>query len=235
MTIYALGDHIGFPDPLLANEDGLLAVGGDLKPARLVNAYAHGIFPWYSKGEPVLWWSPDPRWVLLPADLNISSTMRSILRKGKFTITFDKAFETVITHCAKAVRKGQKGTWITREMKSAYMQLHELHIAHSVEVWEAGALVGGLYGVSLGRIFYGESMFTEVSNASKAGFITLVKGLERLGFPLIDCQSHTPHLESLGAHPMRRADFLKVLEQELQYETLQMPWSEIPELQLPPC
>jgi leucyl/phenylalanyl-tRNA--protein transferase len=235
MPLYALNNTPAFPPPQWANEDGLLAVGGDLKPDRLISAYAQGIFPWYSEGEPILWWSPDPRWVLLPSQLIVSSGMRRILRQRKFQITFDKAFSRVIAACAETPRQGQDGTWISKDMQDAYCEMHALHLAHSVEVWQGPDLVGGLYGISLGNLFFGESMFSRVGNASKAGFITLVKGLERMGFGLIDCQTHTPHLESLGAQAMERSAFLAMLKTGLAKETLQKSWSDIPELLLPPC
>jgi leucyl/phenylalanyl-tRNA--protein transferase len=234
MPVYSLGESVGFPRPEFADEDGLLAIGGDLRAERLLNAYASGIFPWYSEGEPLLWWSPDPRWVLPPAEVHVSSSMKSVLRSGKFKVTFDRAFRQVMEACGSTPRQGQSGTWITRDMVEAYCEMHQYHLAHSVEVWHEGKLVGGLYGISLGRMFFGESMFSRMSNASKMGFIWLAKGLERLQFHLIDCQTHTPHLESLGARAMPRAHFLRRLEQSLEHETLQLPWSQLDELKASP-
>ena len=206
-----------FPDPATAetDPDGLLAVGGDLSPERLLNAYRQGVFPWYSEGQPLLWWSPDPRMVLFPPRLHLSRSLRKLLRQGRFHITFDQAFSSVVEACA-APRDGDGGTWITGEMKQAYIDLHRLGHAHSVEAWQEGELVGGLYGIQLGAIFFGESMFSRVSNASKVAFVHLVRTLERLGCPLIDCQVYTTHLESLGACPIPRARFLELLAEQVQ-------------------
>ncbi len=234
MPIYALGDNPAFPRPEFADADGLLAMGGDLGIERLVNAYASGIFPWYGEDEPILWWSPDPRWVVPPAEVHISSSMAAVIRSGKFRVTFDTAFSQVMEACASTTRKGQSGTWINQEMLAAYQALHRHYLAHSVEVWHQEKLVGGLYGVVLGRMFFGESMFSHMSNASKTGFIWLARGLERLQFHLIDCQTHTPHLESLGARAIPRAHFLRRLQQSLEYDTLQMPWTHLHELQPSP-
>lgn len=197
-----------FPPAELAlrEPNGLLAVGGDLSPQRLLRAYRQGIFPWYNAGQPILWWSPDPRLVLFPADLKISRSLRKALRRGAFRITLDTAFQAVIVACAEPRTDGQ-GTWITREIAAAYARLHELGHAHSVEVWQEGRLVGGLYGVALGKVFFGESMFTRVSDASKVGFVHLVRQLERWGYGLIDCQVYTGHLASLGATLISRAAF----------------------------
>ncbi|HHH13116.1 MAG TPA: leucyl/phenylalanyl-tRNA--protein transferase [Thiolapillus brandeum] len=201
-----------FPDPATAETepDGLLAVGGDLSPARLVNAYRQGIFPWYSAGQPILWWSPDPRMVLFPERLHVSRSLRRTLRRGTFEVTFDRDFGAVIRACA-APREGQGGTWITPEMIDAYETLHRLGLAHSVEAWHRGELAGGLYGVALGRLFFGESMFSAVSDASKVAFVQLVRTLQALGCPMIDCQVHTDHLESLGAELVPRRHFLQLL------------------------
>ena len=175
MPVFQLSEEIAFPSPELAEEDGLLAVGGDLSPERLMLAYALGIFPWFSEGEPILWWSPEPRLVLEPAEIHISKSLRRILRAEKFTVTFDTAFADVIKNCAAIARKKQDGTWITAEMQQAYQELHAYGLAHSVETWYDGELVGGLYGVSLGRIFCGESMFSYQSDASKVALATLCK------------------------------------------------------------
>lgn len=220
MPIYWLDEALAFPHPQYADEDGVLAVGGDLSPERLLLAYQNGIFPWYNEGEPIIWWSPDPRFVLLPDQLKISKSMRKVLRDQQFRVTFNQDFRAVIQHCSTTSRHGQEGgTWITEAMIEAYCMLHDLGFAHSVEVWEAGELVGGLYGLALGRCFSGESMFTKVSNASKAGFITLVQRLERLGFDMVDCQTHSNHLESLGAIYIDRVDFLAYLEKNSQRST----------------
>ncbi|MEM9718629.1 MAG: leucyl/phenylalanyl-tRNA--protein transferase, partial [Bacteroidota bacterium] len=180
-----------FPPVDLANPDGLLAIGGDLSPEKLLIAYQSGIFPWYSEGQPILWWSPDPRFILYPAKLRFSRSMKQTFRKNIFTVTYDKAFGKVISLCKRIPRKGQEGTWITPEMQEAYMQLHRLGLAHSVEVWREDRLVGGLYGLALGKCFFGESMFSLESNASKMGFISLVKRLEERKYQLIDCQVYT--------------------------------------------
>ena len=207
-----------FPDPATAetDPDGLLAVGGDLSPQRLLSAYARGVFPWYSAGQPILWWSPDPRLVLFPERLHVSRSLRKELRRGRFEVTFDRDFPAVIRACA-APRRGETGTWITAEMTAAYEQLHRLGHAHSVEAWLEGSLVGGLYGVALGSLFFGESMFSRVSNASKVAFVQLVRTLESLGCPLVDCQVHTPHLESLGAEMIPRGRFLRIVEENLHH------------------
>ncbi|CAN5336064.1 leucyl/phenylalanyl-tRNA--protein transferase [soil metagenome] len=212
MPIFQLSKQMLFPPVDLAEPDGLLAVGGDLTAERLLLAYQTGIFPWYNKGEPILWWSPDPRMVLYPRELKVTKSMRQVLRSGNFNITMDTDFEAVIKACAKTKRDGQRGTWIIPDMVSAYINLHQLGYAHSVEVWEGDQLVGGLYGIALGMVFCGESMFSKVSNASKAGFITLVSWLQHRGFHFIDCQTHTPHLESLGARQIARAQFLVELQ-----------------------
>lgn len=196
---------------------------------RLIEAYSHGIFPWYSPGEPIIWWSPDPRFVLFPKELKISRSMRQVLKRNLFTVTFDMAFEEVIKKCSSP-RSTQDGTWITDDMQKAYIRLHELGIAHSVEAWQDDSLAGGLYGVSLGNCFFGESMFTSVSNASKTAFITMTKYLEEMKFSVIDCQVHTDHLESLGAHFIPRSDFLKLVKRSLQEETLQGSWQNMPPL-----
>ncbi|MFA6414146.1 MAG: leucyl/phenylalanyl-tRNA--protein transferase [Syntrophales bacterium] len=229
MPIFRLTEEVVFPPPRLASEGGLLAFGGDLAPERLILAYESGIFPWYSEGDPILWWSPDPRFVLFPDRLKISRTMRGLLKKNLFTVTFDKCFHKVVAACQEARRGREEGTWITAAMTAAYIRLHELGLAHSVEAWREGSLAGGLYGVSLGKCFFGESMFTKVPNASKAAFITLVKTLGRYDFQLIDCQVYTDHLHSLGAEMVSREDFLQLLRKALDYETLRGNWHSLME------
>ena len=209
-------DSLAFPDPAYASPEGLLAAGGDLSIQRLVYAYSQGIFPWYSQGDPILWWCPDPRFVLFPADLKVSKSMRPYFNQNKFRVTFDREFPAVMRACAAVPRAGQHGTWITREMLAAYAELHRAGIAHSVEVWEDDELVGGLYGLALGRVFFGESMFARVSNASKFGFISLVRRLRDRDFQLIDCQQETSHLASLGARAIPRTEFLERLEEWAQ-------------------
>jgi leucyl/phenylalanyl-tRNA---protein transferase len=224
MPIFRLTEEIVFPPPHLASEGGLLAVGGDLDPERLILAYKNGIFPWYSEGEPILWWSPDPRFVLFPDRLTISRSMRGLLKKNYLTVTFDTCFREVVAACQETRQGREEGTWITAAMMAAYIRLHELGLAHSVEVWREGVLVGGLYGVSLGKCFFGESMFTKVPNASKAALITLVETLRKYDFQLIDCQVYTDHLHSLGAEMMDREDFLQVLRKALDGDTIRGSW-----------
>ncbi|MCH2022560.1 MAG: leucyl/phenylalanyl-tRNA--protein transferase [Saprospiraceae bacterium] len=207
-----LTKEISFPPPQTASEDGLLAIGGDLSIERILYAYNKGIFPWFNKDEPILWWCPDPRFILLPSEIKVSKSMRQVLKKNEFTVTFDKAFEKVILNCSIAPRKGQTGSWLTDEMIDSYIQLYQLGYAHSVESWKDGKLVGGLYGLSIGKCFFGESMFTKVSNASKTALIHLAKTLEKKDFSLIDCQSQTNHLASMGAKFIPRTDFLAILE-----------------------
>ncbi|MEL6588892.1 MAG: leucyl/phenylalanyl-tRNA--protein transferase [Bacteroidota bacterium] len=227
MPVYALTNDIFFPPPQLANPEGILAVGGDLRPERLLLAYHMGIFPWFSEYEPIVWWSPDPRCILETAQLKVSKSMRQVLRRRHFRVSFDQAFGEVIQACRSIKRKGQLGTWITEEMEAAYLSLHEMGFAHSVEVWQNEQLVGGLYGVSLGRCFFGESMFSRASNASKTGFITLVRALETKGFRWLDCQIYNEHLGSLGAHEISREEFLHRLEQDIRQDTLQGNWGEL--------
>lgn len=210
--MYFLNKELIFPDVDEADYDGLLAVGGDLSPERLMLAYQNGIFPWFNQDEPILWWSPDPRMVLLFDNLIVSKSMKSILRKGVFEITFNQDFEAVITNCQNVKRNGQNGTWLTCEMKAAYIELHRRGLAKSVETWQNGELVGGLYGIDLGNVFCGESMFSKVSNASKAAFIALAKKLQSENYRLIDCQIHNDHLESLGCSEISRALFMAALK-----------------------
>jgi leucyl/phenylalanyl-tRNA--protein transferase len=197
----------------LKDPDGLLAVGGDLTVDRLIKAYSLGIFPWYSDGQPLLWWSPDPRMVLSPDDLHLGRTLRKLLRKQPFRITFDQQFETVMRQCGTIARKEQDGSWITEEMIDAYMELHAMGVAHSVEVWQNDELVGGLYGIALGRSYFGESMYSLVSGASKVAFATLAQQLKLWGFELIDCQIHTQYLNSFGAKEIPRSEFEQRLAQ----------------------
>jgi leucyl/phenylalanyl-tRNA--protein transferase len=228
MPVFALTEDILFPPAHLADRSGLVAIGGDLSPARLLVAYRQGIFPWYGEGDPLLWWSPHPRFVLTPRELHISGSLRALLRKNTFAVTFDRDFPAVIAACGRS-RPGRDKTWITSEMREAYLTLHELGYAHSVEAWQGGNLVGGLYGVSLGRCFFGESMFTEVSNASKAAFVRLVERLGECDFTLIDCQVFTRHLHSLGARMIARNTFLNRLRLALAHPTLRGNWGERPE------
>jgi leucyl/phenylalanyl-tRNA--protein transferase len=209
MPVYQIPDELLFPDPELAEEDGLLGVGGDLSPERLLLAYASGIFPWFSKGEPIMWWSPDPRCVLRPEKLKISTSLRQALKKDNYEIRFDTCFEEVIRQCSATKRKGQRGTWITREMQEAYIKLYELGFSHSTEVFMDGELAGGLYGISIGGTYSGESMFHLRPEASKIALFHLVERLKERGYPLIDCQVTNQHLLSLGAEEMPRKEFLK--------------------------
>jgi len=229
MPVFWLSEEeLSFPHPELANDDGILAVGGDLSVERLLLAYETGLFPWYNPEDPILWWSPDPRFVLFPAELKIAKSMRSYFNQRKFEVTFDKDFERVIKACKDQFRVGQGGgTWISDEMVEAYCDLHEAGYAHSVEVWKGDELVGGLYGISLGKIFFGESMFSKANNASKVGFIVLVRVLEEQGFKLIDCQQETKHLRTLGGRNIKRSDFLKKLEKNKKEKTTPGSWTGI--------
>jgi leucyl/phenylalanyl-tRNA--protein transferase len=207
--IFRLDERLLFPEPGLAEPDGLLAVGGDLSTERLLLAYQNGIFPWYSDDTPILWYSPHERFVLYPQELKISKSMRQVLRSGKFTVTTDTCFNNVISACSTAPREGQDGTWITDDMKAAYNKLHAEGHAHSVEVWEHNELIGGIYGVQVGHVFCGESMFSRASNASKTALIHLCQSGQ---FELIDCQVHTDHLESMGALMISREQYMTVLK-----------------------
>lgn len=229
MPVFWLSDdEISFPHPELANEDGILAVGGDLSEERLLLAYSIGLFPWFNPDDPILWWSPDPRFVLFPDELKVSKSMRPYFNQKKFNVTIDQDFRSVITSCQQQRRNGQGGgTWITDDMVEAYCQLNEKGYAHSVEVWQEDELVGGLYGVSLGKIFFGESMFAKVSNASKFGFISLVKKLKELDFELIDCQQKTRHLQSLGGRSISRKEFLDFMKKNNKNETKVGDWSDL--------
>jgi leucyl/phenylalanyl-tRNA--protein transferase len=220
-----LKTDLWFPDVEESTEEGIVAVGGDLSVERLILAYSKGIFPWYSSDKsPILWWSPDPRFVLLPENLIVSKSMRPFFNQNKFQVTWDQNFEDVIKNCQKIDREDQLGTWITSKMLAAYIQLHKKGYAHSVEVWLDNELVGGLYGISLGKVFFGESMFAKVSNASKFGFISLVNQLKQKGFLLIDCQQETKHLESLGANAIKRKDFIDILNDNNIEETYIGSW-----------
>lgn len=220
-----LKDGGDFPpvDQALRRPDGLLAAGGDLSPERLLRAYRRGIFPWFGEGEPILWWSPDPRTVLIPAQLKIGRSLAKTLRKGNFEVRADTAFEQVIEACS-APRQGQQGTWITGAMKAAYTRLHHLGVAHSVETWCDGELAGGLYGVALGRVFFGESMFSRASDASKIALVHLVRQLQRWDFELIDCQMRTPLLSAFGARDMARGQFTRRVAELVNYPDVRAPW-----------
>lgn len=215
-AIAFLGTELWFPEPEDATSDGLLAAGGDLSPARLLLAYRKGIFPWFNDDSLILWWSPDPRMVLFPEKIRIAKSMRSLIKGDRFRLTRNQDFKAVILHCASAKRKNQEGTWITNEMIDAYLQLHRSGHAVSYEVWEGDNLVGGLYGIDLGGVFCGESMFSLANNASKYAFIRMVQELEEKNYALIDCQMHTPHLESLGAETIPRQEFIRILEANIK-------------------
>ena len=206
-------EQLYFPPVEDADEDGLLAIGGDLTPARLLLAYRSGIFPWFNDEDPIYWWSPDPRFVLYPSQLKISKSMQQVVKKQTFQFSTNKAFKAVIQACSTTPRNGQNGTWITNEMQEAYHHMHQLGYAHSAEAWLNDELVGGLYGIRLGNVFFGESMFSHVSNASKFAFIQYVQQLQKENVQLIDCQLHTDHLESLGAAMIPRKTFMQHLHQ----------------------
>jgi len=212
--MYFLTQELFFPAVDEANPDGILAIGGDLSPERLLLAYKSGIFPWFEEGEPIFWWSPNPRMVLFLDDLVVSKSMRNILNRNIFTVTFNQNFREVISNCKKIKRNGQNGTWITNDMIEAYCKLNELGIAKSVEVWQNEELVGGLYGIDLGHIFCGESMFSKVSNASKVAFIALVNQLKVANYKVLDCQVYNEHLESLGCREIDRSQFMEILRQK---------------------
>lgn len=213
--MYFLTKELFFPPAEEADEDGILAVGGDLSPERLLLAYRSGIFPWFDEDEPILWWSPEERMVVFPDEFVISKSMRNILNRNIFKVTFNQHFREVISNCSSIKRDGQNGTWITNDMIEAYCKLNEMGVAKSVEVWQDEVLVGGLYGIDLGHIFCGESMFSKVSNASKVAFVSLVKKLRQENYRLLDCQVHNDHLESLGAREILRKDFLRIISQDI--------------------
>jgi len=224
MGIYLLDEDLAFPHPSHANPDGLLAIGGDLSVERLLLAYRSGIFPWFDDDRMILWWSPDPRMVLLPVNFKFSKSLRLLINKGVFEIRFDTCFEQVMRYCSVVLREGQEGTWITEGMIDAYTALHQEGFAHSVETFRDGRLVGGLYGISLGRAFFGESMFFLERDASKVAFAALVTRATEWNFHFIDAQQDTPHLRSLGATPVSRNAFLKLLNNALQFETKKGKW-----------
>lgn len=224
MTIYRLFNEPVFPDPAEADPDGLLAIGGDLSPERLVAAYAGGIFPWYSENSPILWWSPDPRLVLEPACLHVPTSLRRVLNSGRLRFSLDTAFAQVICACARTPRPGQNGTWIVPEMINAYEQLHALGLAHSAEIWSGERLVGGVYGVALGSVFFGESMFFAEKDASKAALVLLARWLATRGCTLIDCQQTTAHLLRFGAREVSRPEFLRRVAEGLESPALSGKW-----------
>lgn len=215
-----------FPDPLQTSGVGPACFGGDLSPERLFNAYRLGYFPWFSEGEPILWWHPDPRFVLFPDRLKVSKSMRPYFNQKKYTVSFDTQFRKVMKECQKTFRPGQWGSWITPELIEGYMGLHEMGLAHSVEVYEGDELVGGLYGLALGKVFFGESMFFHRPNASKFGFISLVRRLQEKGYRLIDCQQETNHLRSLGGQAVSRKKFLNLIGLISEEETERGKWQE---------
>ncbi len=228
MTVFRLDHRLVFPPPNLADESGLLAVGGDLSAERLRLAYSMGIFPWFDEDLPIMWHSPDPRMVLLPEELRINRSLRKAIRRAPYRITLDTAFHDVISACASIYRPGQGGTWITEDMITAYDELHRQGYAHSVEAWRGQELVGGLYGVSLGSAFFGESMFAKAPDASKIAFASLVGQLRAWGVDLVDCQVHTEHLEHFGALEIPRHDFLARLQTSLKAPTRLGPWRFAP-------
>jgi leucyl/phenylalanyl-tRNA--protein transferase len=209
--MFLLSKELFFPPVDMADEDGLLAIGGDLNTERLLLAYRSGIFPWYNENEPICWWSPNPRFVLYPAELKVSSSMKTVLQNGKYRFTTNRVFAQVIQNCKTVSRNGQDGTWISPAMQKAYTTLHELGYAHSAETWQDGELIGGLYGIRLGNLFFGESMFSLKPNASKFAFINYARQLQKENVQLIDCQLHTNHLESLGARMISRELFREIL------------------------
>ncbi len=226
MPVFQLPQSPQFPPVYLADKTGLLAVGGALTTEWLLLAYRQGIFPWFNEGEPIMWWSPDPRMVLFPQKLKISRSMRNVLNRDQFVVKFDHRFRDVMQACADTRRAGEFGTWITREMVDAYCELHEMGIAHSVEVYnQSGELAGGLYGLAIGSCFFGESMFSRESNASKTGFIKLVQWLQKQNYSLIDCQVSSDHLKSLGAEESDRVTFIAQIEKDLQKKGVEGKWS----------
>ncbi|MCF8296799.1 MAG: leucyl/phenylalanyl-tRNA--protein transferase [Saprospiraceae bacterium] len=225
MPVYQLNDELIFPNPNEAIKEGLLAVGGDLSAERILQAYSNGIFPWYSDEEPIMWWSPNPRLVLFPEKFKISKSLKQKIRKGVFEIKFDSRFEEVIEHCSEVPRAEQDGTWITEEMKQAYINLYNHGFAHSVETYYDGKLVGGLYGLSLGNIFFGESMFHILTDASKVAFYFLVEKIKEWNFDLIDCQVKTNHLISLGAEEISREKYLELLSVSIKNKSKVGKWN----------
>jgi leucyl/phenylalanyl-tRNA--protein transferase len=217
MPVFALDDELIFPHPILREPDGLMAVGGDLSPQRLLLAYRWGIFPWYHDDQPILWWWLAPRLMVRPGEVHVSHSVRNFINQRKYKVTFDKDFTRVMAACGNVHRPGQAGTWIMPEMIDAYTTLHKLGYAHSVEVWEGEELVGGLYGIALGHIFFGESMFAVKPNASKVGFVVFAKHLAAKGFRWIDCQQDTPHMRTFGADLVEEDDFLAILRENQRY------------------
>lgn len=237
MPVFRLGKALAFPKPELAHESGLLAVGGDLRPERILLAYGEGIFPWYSEGQPIMWHSPDPRTVLLASKLRTNQSLRQALKRRPYRLTLDTRFRDVMQACSETPRPGQDGTWITDEMLDAYCKLHDLGLAHSVEAWDGDALVGGLYGISLGAVFFGESMFAHAPDASKIAFTKFARQLTRWHIDLIDCQVHTNHLDRFGAQEWPRAVYISELHKALALQpTRQGRWTLDPDLASPgPC
>jgi len=227
MKVIDLTGKTDFPPAERAGRDGLLAIGGDLSPRRLLRAYGRGIFPWYGEGEPILWWSPDPRFVLFPGEFHAGATLKKVLRRGDFRFTFDRAFAAVMDGCALP-RPGQSGTWITPDMRQAYVELHRLGYAHSLEAWKGGDLAGGLYGLSLGNCFFAESMFRFENNASKAVLAVLAATLAEKKFTVIDCQVPSPHLAAWGARLIPRRRYLELLRVGLRFHTLRGDWHDLP-------
>lgn len=224
VPVYALSEELVFPHPSLATEDGLLAVGGDLSPERMLLAYANGIFPWYSEGRPLMWWCPRPRLILQPQDLRVGRTLRKTIKRRRYRITCDQAFDRVMAACADVPRPDQDGTWITADLTEAFAELHRRGVAHSIEAWEDDELVGGLYGLALGRIFFGESMFALRPDASKVAFVHLVRQLAAWDFDLVDCQVVTDHLTRFGAETIELDAFLDRLEAGVGAPTRLGPW-----------
>lgn len=218
--MYFLTKELYFPPVEESSTDGLLAVGGDLSPERLMLAYRKGIFPWFNEDEPVLWWSPEKRMVVNPHDYKVSKSLRNIINRNVFEVTFNQNFREVITNCKNVYREGQDDTWITAEMLEAYCRLHELGYAKSVEVWQDRTLVGGLYGIDLGHVFCGESMFSKVSNASKVAFVSLIQKLREENYKLLDCQLHNDHLERLGAFEISRENYILILNSEKPFNAI---------------
>ena len=237
MPVFQLSDELIFPPPQLADRSGLLAVGGDLSPERLILAYQMGIFPWYNDDDPILWWSPSPRMILVPDEFHMSHRFRRTLKTNPFDVTVDTAFRKVIESCSVMPREGQDGTWILPDMIEAYCALHARGVVHSIECRQEGQLVGGLYGVSLGRCFFGESMFSKVPEASKVALAMLVAIARHHRFVLIDCQMNTPHLARMGAHEIRRKPFLTLLAQGIESEQPVKMWSQaaIEAVRFPEC
>lgn len=228
MPVYALNpDYPGFPDPLRSDRNGLLAVGGKLDPVWLIEAYSAGVFPWFNESDPIMWWSPNPRSVVYPGEVKISKSMKQLLNNGSFELRVDSSFESVIQQCRAIKRKDQDDTWITEEVKKAFIEMHRLGLAHSFETWHNEEMIGGLYGISLGRIFFGESMFSTVPNASKFAFISLSEILKKNSFDLIDCQIPNPHLASMGCFDMRKKEYLKILWKNDPEKTIIGNWNEL--------